>query len=277
MKITTLEYTKVDTILDTFNLSFSDYFVPFKLDIEQLKHKITSENIDLTISIGAFKDEKLVGFILHGYRHQDGKKTFYNAGTGVIPKERGQKLTKKMYVFCKPLLQEKNFKQGVLEVISNNEAAIPIYKSIGFKITRELSCYRGIPEIQHINENVILKDIEVINWETYKTFWDWKPTWQNHPETLNSLSKTLKTIVAHLNNSPVGYMIYNPKTNRINQLAVHKAYRNQKIGSTLFKHVSSGKSVSLINIDGHDIHTNAFLKDLNLEHFLTQFEMKILL
>ncbi|MEH6535862.1 MAG: GNAT family N-acetyltransferase [Psychroserpens sp.] len=277
MKITTLEHVKLNELLDTFNLSFSDYFVTIKLNFEQLKHKMISEDIDLSISVGAFNGGKLVGFILHGKRELDGIKTFYNAGTGVIPKARGQKLTKRMYVFCLPLLQNKKFQQGILEVISNNQTAIPIYKSIGFEITRHLPCYKGIPQTNQINQQLSFKKIDTINWNLIKSFWDWKPTWQNQPETINILSNTLEITVAYLNNVLVAYIIYNHESNRINQFAVHKLYRNQDIGSTLFNHVSKGKSVSLINVDGDDLQTNSFLKHLRLETFLTQFEMKIAL
>lgn len=275
MTIRTLESINLNVLLDTFNLSFSDYFVPFKLSMEQLEYKILSEHIDLSISVGAFSEENLIGFILHGKRELDGLKTFYNAGTGVVPKERGQKLTSRMYEFCIPILKAKLFKQGVLEVISNNAAAIPIYKTIGFEIIRQLPCYRGIPQIDKINRRITIKNATTTDWKTFKSFWDWKPTWQNQPETIDTQAKTLEIAVAYLDHYPVGYIIYNPKTNKIHQFAVQSSHRKQNIGSSLFNHVSKGKSVSLINADGNDLQTNSFLKHLQLEQFLTQYEMGI--
>ena len=77
-------------ILDCFNLSFSDYSIPFKLNLEQLENKLRNENINKDISVGAFNKNKLVGFVLHGDRIKDRNRIAYNAGTGVIPTQRGQ-------------------------------------------------------------------------------------------------------------------------------------------------------------------------------------------
>ena len=62
--IHTLEKVNLHEILTVFNESFSDYFVPIKISLEQLQTKITSENIQMEISVGAFINNKLVGFIM---------------------------------------------------------------------------------------------------------------------------------------------------------------------------------------------------------------------
>ena len=275
MKITTLEHISLTQLLETFNLSFSDYFIPFKLSLEQLQQKIISEQIDLSISVGAYNDNALVGFILHGKRISNNLKTFYNAGTGVIPNERGQKLTKRMYEFCLPIIQSKAFDQGVLEVISNNTAAIPIYKSIGFKTTRNLPCYKGIPQMNNIKHQLHLIDLDAINWDELKSFWDWNPTWQNQSDTLNLISDNKRALGAYMSNKLVGYIIYNTKTLKVYQFAVHKMFRKQSIGSSLFSHASNGKPLTLINLDGNDVSTQTFLKHLKMTIFLEQYEMHI--
>ncbi|WP_299334835.1 GNAT family N-acetyltransferase [uncultured Psychroserpens sp.] len=277
MIIKSLEHTSTTDILNTFNLSFSDYFIAFALSLEQLEQKLKSEDIDLSISVGAFHENQLVGFILHGKRKLNNISTFYNAGTGVIPCERGQNLTQRMYQFCIPTLIAKNLKQGFLEVISNNDAAISIYKKVGFKTTRSLPCYKGIPQIKPANIAVGIRALDTVDWNLFKSFWDWNPTWQNQPETLNSISETLKTLAAYYNDMLIGYMIYNPKTNKIHQFAINNTHRHLGIATHIFDYVSKGKSVTLINIDQNDVATNSFLNTLKLEQFLTQYEMTILL
>ena len=124
IEIKTLSQTSNQDILNCFNLSFSDYSIPFKLKLDQLVTKITTENINREISIGVFRKQKLIGFVLHGDRKVGGIKKAYNAGTGVIPTERGCALTKRMYEFIKPKLKREAFDEIVLEVISNNIPAI---------------------------------------------------------------------------------------------------------------------------------------------------------
>jgi len=86
--IQTLENISTETLLDVFNLSFSDYIVPFCLTKEQLEDKIKSDGIDLSLSVGAFENDALIAFIFHGYDVIDYVKYAYNAGTGVIPSKR---------------------------------------------------------------------------------------------------------------------------------------------------------------------------------------------
>ena len=91
----TLENISTDKILEVFNLAFSDYIIPFCLTKEQLEDKIKSESIRLEFSVGAFENNQLIGFILHGFDVVDNMKVIYNGGTGVIPAKRGNKATAK--------------------------------------------------------------------------------------------------------------------------------------------------------------------------------------
>jgi len=89
MELKTLESINKISILNAFNESFSDYFIPFKLTKEQLISKMTSDKIDLSISVGAFENGKLNAFILHGFDNIKNQKVGYNGGTGVVPDKRG--------------------------------------------------------------------------------------------------------------------------------------------------------------------------------------------
>jgi len=101
--------TEKDTpdLLNTLNHAFADYIVPFQLNAEQLQFKIRSENIVSDWSLGVFDSERLVAFIMHGVRKENGKTVVYNAGTGVLSEYRGQGLVGKMYDFIQPFLKIK--------------------------------------------------------------------------------------------------------------------------------------------------------------------------
>lgn len=132
-----------EEITTVFNHSFSDYYLPVKFTKNKLIEKFESENGQLTLSVGAFKDHKLIGFILHFYGIIGNQKVIYNGGTGVIPNERGQGLTLKMYKYILPILNKMNIDKMIHEVLTINEPAIHLYKKVGFKMTRTLNCYKG--------------------------------------------------------------------------------------------------------------------------------------
>ncbi len=186
MIITNLTSTDLGDITNTFNAAFSDYIIQFIATEEYLQNRWEAAGVNFELSFGAFIDNKLVGFIIHGIDIWDGLKTAFNVGTGVIPEHRGKKIVKKLYNHALPVLKSHGIKQCRLEVIQNNEKALRAYKSIGFKEKRELLCfayksnqtqYEMPPFKQH--QLKIENNISNVEWNILKTFWDFKPSWEN--------------------------------------------------------------------------------------------------
>lgn len=86
----TLRGVDENELLRVFNQSFADYFVTVQLTFDQLRQKIKADHVDLDLSVGAFADNTLVGFIHHAFNCIDGVNTVYNGGTGVFPAFRCQ-------------------------------------------------------------------------------------------------------------------------------------------------------------------------------------------
>ncbi|WP_299107245.1 GNAT family N-acetyltransferase [uncultured Tenacibaculum sp.] len=277
MTIKTLEGISSQEILEVFNHSFSDYFIPFKLTHEQLVDKMKADRSDLSLSVGAFENEKLVAFILHGFDTIDNKKVVYNGGTGVIPENRGAGLTKQMYSFILPLLKEKGIDKLILEVISNNVQAIKSYEKSGFKVKRTLACYKGIVNITMTNPAIEIKPIDTYDWQLMQSFWNVSPTWQNSNNTLNTLKSSNISLGAYVQNKLVGYIIYNPTSQRIQQIAVYSEFRKQKIGTSLMSALLNGNEsvVSVINVDKNSKKLNGFFEHLGLKNTLDQLEMEL--
>ncbi|AZA53893.1 GNAT family N-acetyltransferase [Chryseobacterium sp. G0201] len=273
----TLENIPTEKLLEVFNLSFSDYVVPFCLTKEQLEDKIKSNSIKLEFSVGAFEDNQLIAFILHGYDIINNLKIVYNAGTGVIPAKRGNKLTVKLYEYILPILRKNDIDKLLLEVITTNEPAIKTYKNIGFKIIRELNCYKGSLNITHTNNDFEIRKLEVYDWQKLNSFWNLKPSWQNSVTAVEKLKNANISIGIYDEEKLLGYTIFNPKIKRIHQLSVDKNYRRKGVGGQLLKHISTnyGKNVSAINIDSTSEETLKFFKDIGMDIYIKQYEMEL--
>lgn len=277
MEIKTLEGVNEIEILNVFNRSFSDYFIPFKLSKDQLVSKMLADKTDLNISVGAFNEGKLIAFILHGLDIVNGQKMVYNGGTGVIPEKRGLGLTKQMYHFIIPYLEEQGINKLILEVINENIQAIKSYEKSGFITKRGLVCYKGIAKISNSNKNIEVKNLQNYRWNSMGTFWDVLPTWQNSNSVLDELKQNNCSLGAYLENQLIGYVIYNPANKRIQQIAIHKDFRRKGIASTLiFELIEKyGDTLSIINVDKKSKEANNFLNNIGLENSLEQIEMEL--
>ena len=275
----TLENTSIDQILETFNLSFSDYIIPFRLTKEQLEEKMKGESIRLEFSVGAFEEDQLIGFILHGFDLVDNMKVVYNGGTGVIPTKRGSKLTVKMYEYILPVLNQNNIDKVLLEVITTNEAAIKTYQNIGFKTMRLLNCFKGSLSQVDTTGKFEIREMEEYDWPNLYSFWDVKPSWQNSVTAVEKLKTSNVSVGAYENGMLLGYAFFNPKIKRIQQLSVNKAYRNRGIGTQLIEYISTKheKDISIINVDDSSIETLKFLNKAGLKISVKQYEMELTL
>lgn len=275
----TLSDTSSKEILDCFNLSFSDYALPFQLSLQQLETKFGIEDINKDISVGAFHDDELIGFVLHGGRILDTKRVAYNAGTGVVPTERGSGLTTRMYQFILPTLRSMGFDKVVLEVLSENIPAIKSYQRIGFLPRRKLDCFKG-----EIISGQINKEIRVVEGSTQdladlSAIGEIEPTWQNSMESIRNLGKTARQLFAYSGDEFLGYCILNSTNNRILQIAVKKDIRNSRVGSTLLNYIEHNisKECSIINVDtNYEGPTNFFIRK-NMLKSISQDEMELMI
>ena len=277
MEIYTLENVSNADISDTFNLAFSDYLVPLKLSLNQFETKLLAENIRPELSAGAFDNGRLIGFVLHGLSTNKENKIAYNAGTGVIPAERGKKITSLLYDFISPILKKEGINKVELEVINDNHTALHIYKSIGFKEKRELDCYKGSINSECHDIPFRLKYLKEYDWDLLTSFWDCLPSSQNSIAPVEKLRSQNVSIGLYIDDVQVGYLIYNPITKRAQQFAVDKLHRRKGIGKALFGHIAQAfdKDIAVINVDHSAEGTGEFLTSIGLQYYIKQYEMEM--
>lgn len=278
----TLEDTRIEILHAAFIEAFSDYKVKMNLPLQKFRIILKSRGYSPKFSIGAFKNEQLIGFILNGVRNWRGKTTVYDCGTGVIPEYRKQGITSNMFSEILSLLKNNNIEHYLLEVIQSNEPAVNLYKKQGFSITRSLSCFQIDKEL--IKEGTISSmkyepcNFELIDWELFKSFWDFEPSWQNSIDSIMAVSNLFEVIIARADEKIVGYGIIDRVTGTIPQLAVHKDYRRKGIGHNILERLiqcTESQNISFINIDNKSTSNIEFLQSLRFENFVDQYEMTL--
>lgn len=277
MTIQTIPDIKPEILLETFNEAFAEYFVPVQVTASQMRDKMLNDGIDLSISVGAFDQGRLIGFILHGSGMIDGLKTVYNAGTGVLPSYRGQGLTRRMYEFIIPGIKEQGYQLSVLEAITENTPAIKVYESVGFKPKRAVHCFRGNIGSSNRAGDWKIAPISLPENEIIQQWWDWQPTWQNSWAAACRMIDQFQVLGAFRREQLIGYVSYHPVKGRIQQVAVHPQSRRQGVATSLVEQASRdcGVPMSVINIDEMAEADLAFFPSLGMEKLLGQYEMKL--
>ncbi len=278
MQIQSLATISITQLVQTFNQSFADYFIPIQFTVATLESKIKSENIFLEHSVGVFVREQLVAFVLIGIDSKNNQLYSYNAGTGVIPDFRGQHLTEKMYAYLLPILKKNSIQNHYLEVITQNTKALRIYQKIGYQISRKVSCFKGVIQPPNSVLNYKIFEFEWGNNTFFETFWDHQPTYQNTSASINRDKETHSFIGIFSEIGLLGYLIFAKANLRVKQFGIDKNFRNQGLGHHLFYEVQKtnfDQPVSLINIDNNDSHSIAFLEKIGLTKTVEQYEMML--
>ena len=270
--------TSFEDIAIVFNEAFSDYYVPIHFTAKQFEDKFASENGIFELSVGAYVGDKLVGFILHYYNEIDGQKVIYNGGTGVVPTQRGNGITTAMYDYILPILRERGIGKLVHEVLDINAPAIKVYSKVGFKQSRSLYCFKGVLAVADKPSPYKINEIKTYDWVRFQSFWDQVPTWQNSILALGNLKGSGTCLGIFLEETLLGYIIYRPMANRINQLAVHKDFRQIGLGRQLLCEVArraQGNSVTIINVDSRCVNMKSMFEKYGLEVFIEQYELQM--
>ena len=108
MEYHTLKNTASSCIHKTFMAAFSDYQVSVAMPLEAFERMLKRNGFTPDVSVGAFSDGVLVGFVLNGVRECNGVKTIYDLGTGVIPAFRRTGITDRLLNLVKAICIENN-------------------------------------------------------------------------------------------------------------------------------------------------------------------------
>lgn len=274
-----LDNTDLSIIHQAFVEAFSDYQVKMDLPFSKFENMVKRRGFTPELSIGAFDDEKLIGFVLNGVRMWDGKLTAYDLGTGVIPDYRKKGITIEILKKVKDICKDNKIENYLLEVLQNNTGAVELYRKQGFQTTRDFDCYylkrEGFSQSICADKKNI-ESLSISQWKEIQKLWDYNPSWQNSIDSINIFPDRFSYSVVAIENKIVGYGVVDRVTGDIPQIAVSIEHRNKGIGksiiSDLFNNTEANK-LSLINVDCRDVNFKNFLIHMGFINYVSQYEM----
>lgn len=127
-----------EQLVTLWNRGFEGYFSNMTLTVDRYIARAASEGLSLEHSIAAYDGDEPVGFVMNGFRTIEGKKVAWNGGTGISPAYRGQGIGKLLMQQNVHLYRGQAVDIALLEAMSQNEPAIKLYTSTGYRITERL-------------------------------------------------------------------------------------------------------------------------------------------
>lgn len=263
-------------LYECFLEAFSDYQVDMRASREEFEQRLVRDGVRLEISAGAFDETRMVGFYMNALGDWKGRRSAFDAGTGVIPAYRRQGIAEELFAFMVPRLKEASVEQYLLEVLTGNERAVALYRKLGFVDIRRLAVFRRSAPLFTDAEPEVRR-VEEPDWELCKSFWDGDPSWQNSIDAVERVANDRVVICAYVDETCVGYGIAFKPWVSLMQLAVAPAHRRKGIGSKILsalqREVSGTDSLKVSNIDEGLKGTLAFYERNGFKMVLEQYEM----
>jgi len=279
LTIKTLDNTSFEQLYESFSAAFADYEI--QQTYEQLQTMLRRRGFQPELSFGAFENDSLVSFTCNGIGQLNGIKTAYDTGTGTLKEYRGQGLAGQIFQFSLPYLRNAGVSQYLLEVLKHNEAAISVYKKQGFEVVREFSYFTAERvEIQarkrENNHDISITTSDLNTVKNLFSWFDFEPSWQNSFESIARQAERFVIKTAHIDNSPVGFCVFEPISGDITLIAVHPQYRRKGVATALLEEMilnCKSADVKLINTDNQFPAIGAWANSVGLVKRGEQFEM----
>ncbi len=263
------------SLYECFLEAFSDYQVDMQISEQGFAQRLARDGVKLDLSVGAFDDDRMIGFYINAPGDWQGKQTVYDEGTGVIPHYRKRGVAQDAFAFMVSKLKERAVSQYLLEVLTSNERAVALYLKLGFVEVRRFAVFRSQQALAPLEEltGVEIRRLEEPDWKLFQSFWDGYPSWQNSIAAADRIPNDRTIMGAYVDGTCVGYgVVFKPVANLM-QLAVAPAYRRKGIGSRILRALSDPETLKVNNIDEELKGTLAFFEANGFKMVLEQFEM----
>ena len=211
LEICTLEKLSFGDLIAAFLEAFEGYFVKMPEDPEYYRERWQAAGLKFQLSFGAFYQDQLVGFILHGIDRRDSDLIAFNTGTGVIPEFRGRHIVSNIYSHALPILRSAGITKSKLEVIQQNHTAVKVYQRVGFEITRNYKCFQG--ELATVPSTASVDEIEIDDLDWAKIPHQSLQSWDHQKASL--IKGPYHCYQASMDGSTLGFIALNAAVNHV--------------------------------------------------------------
>jgi GNAT superfamily N-acetyltransferase len=277
-QIRTLGDVPLTTLATAVGHAFEDYFVKIDASPAALGARWYGARVDYALSFGAFENDQLVAFLLHGIDDSKNGKKAHNVVCGVLPTHRGKRLIEQIYEKALPVLRISGVKTLTLEVVTENQKAIKAYQNVGLRPEGMLRCFGG--KLNVLDEKAFasfrVQKIQDYEWDLVKDLVSYTYSWDNQPDAVAMLADDYETwLLYDQQNVLNGFAVINPQNGYISQFGFRSG-ATHSVKMYLFKALSEVyENVRVNNIpnDAEDIID--LLSKVGLKNTVNQFEMKM--
>lgn len=265
-----------------FIRAFGDYAVPMDLPLEQFGTMLVRNGFDADLSVGAFHDGQLVGFVFNGVRDNISGKLAYDSGTAVLPRFRGRGIATRLVRYSMDRLAQAGVYGYVLECIASNETALELYRKSGFRQTRHLDCWQAETEtlLSHrvdVRSQYQFEPGSTEELDMAQGILSSYPSWQNSDIAIKRIASRLRFIkLTDVRHRIIGFAAWEPTNGTISRLATWDIDAALLMLQYMAHHSETDR-MRMMNVDTEDRLLPSVLEELGFSVFVNQVEMLKLL
>lgn len=282
MEIKPLAQLAVGVLHEAFLDAFSDYEVPLDLPMERFREMMRIRDLNPKYSLGCFDGERLVSFILCGFRQNSEGGICYDGGTGTVRDYRKKGIGNQLLSEQISFLKEKGVRRFVLEVMENNRPAIDLYRKHEFETTRRFECFAmnktELPDITPPPLEIGTAMSDFLSLDPLP-FMDYAPSWQNEKRSVENAAENFESVSLLKDGSAVAYGLVHKQRGDIPQLGVLEPYRGKGLEAVLLQELkqrTASEKLVFLNVEEKS-DLAAQLWKLGFHNHVNQYEMQRIL
>ena len=282
MEIKPLHDTPVEVLHQAFTDAFSDYEVPLDLPLERFLEMMRIRDLNIDYSLGCFDGDRLVSFIICGYRVLGGEGVCYDGGTGTIREYQKKGIGNSLLTEQISYLKDKGVGRFVLEVMENNRPAMDLYKKHGFSVTRRFECFKcQASELPEPDSQPFDTDTDMAHFLTLDTvpFITFHPSWQNTKLSVQNMPDRFRHVALKKGGDLMAYGVVHKERGDIPQLGILEPYRNQGVVKAILhelKNSTSSDKLVFLNVEENSYLARE-LRSIGFQNHVNQYEMQLIL
>ncbi len=297
MEIRTLKGVSREAIYRAFVEAFSDYEVDTRMSYGKFIEMMVTRDLNPAYSIGGFDGERLVSFILCGYRENGDLRRCYDGGTGTVKEFRRRGVGGALLSELIASLKVEGVHRFELEVLEHNAPAIALYAKNGFARTRKFECFEasasafrgsaldapgaaGAAEVAGPEPDFpfrLFGNIDECAALDHGDYLAFRPSWQNDIISIRNVQENYECLSLVADGLIAGYGLVHRTRGDIPQIGVHSFWRGRGVEKIIIRGLAArtaSERLSVLNVE-EGMHPGPELRMMGFSNFVNQYEMAL--